>query len=405
VWIYGGTVSSRLHRLMVVAGILAIAVSTACAGSPAASKAGGPGITDKEILLGTTLPLTGPAASAGLGLQAGMEIAVDEVNAQGGINGRKVRLEVLDDGLDQTRSVGNIRRLVDQDKVYVIATPTGGGILPASYDFIVQRGTPMWGPITPPDNHLKPVFLLGTSRANQDAVLIDYFASKGATKVCFIGVTNAIGDEALSGVNKQLAKHPTMKLVGTERIQPSSLEVSSAVLNCKNANPDVIIVGSDNSQMTLILQQVKKLGMNVVVAGDQGPTAAGGTQVTKPAGDAAEGLVGTLQTQLPNADVPAVAAWKKLAVQHGGDLATSAFSLQAYAYNKVLFHVLKGLGSDFSYSNFYRVAEALKNFDIGLIPPITCGPLPDGHTCGSGAAIAQVHQGAWVPVQGFTKAT
>ena len=69
------------------------------------------GVTDTALKVGTSLPLSGGAATAGKGFEAGLKAAVAEVNSNGGINGRKVDLVVLDDGFEAARSVANIRRL------------------------------------------------------------------------------------------------------------------------------------------------------------------------------------------------------------------------------------------------------------------------------------------------------
>ena len=84
-----------------------------------------PGVTDDQIKIGATLPLTGTAAVSGQGLQAGIKMAVDEINAAGGIDGRKINLIILDDGFTADRVVTNVRRLVSQEKVYAVVAPAG----------------------------------------------------------------------------------------------------------------------------------------------------------------------------------------------------------------------------------------------------------------------------------------
>ena len=115
----------------------ATSVPVATAG-PSSSKSV-PGISDKTIKIGLTGPYTGSAAVAGQGLRAGVQIAVDEVNAAGGIAGRKVELVALDDGFDIPKLVANVRRLVDDEKVYAIVGAAGSQALPGTYDFLKDR--------------------------------------------------------------------------------------------------------------------------------------------------------------------------------------------------------------------------------------------------------------------------
>ena len=102
-----------------------------------------PGVTDNSILIGATLPLTGTAAVAGQGLQAGLKIAADEINSNGGIGGRKVELKLLDDGFTPDRVVTNVRRLVSQDHVYALVAPAGSQGLPGAWPFICPPRIPL----------------------------------------------------------------------------------------------------------------------------------------------------------------------------------------------------------------------------------------------------------------------
>lgn len=107
------------------------------------------GVTKTSIKVGSTQPITGVAAIAGQGLYAGVKLAVDEINAKGGIKGRTIEFIGLDDAFEIPRSVANMRRLVEQDKVYAILSPAGSQALPASWNLIKEKRVPVWGPVSP----------------------------------------------------------------------------------------------------------------------------------------------------------------------------------------------------------------------------------------------------------------
>uniref|UniRef100_UPI002DD67244 ABC transporter substrate-binding protein n=1 Tax=Pseudorhodoferax sp. TaxID=1993553 RepID=UPI002DD67244 len=79
------------------------------------------GVSKSEILVGTIQDLSGPLAGYGKQARNGMLLRVDEANEQGGLHGRKLKLLVEDDGYDPKRAVLAAQKLVNQDKVFIIA--------------------------------------------------------------------------------------------------------------------------------------------------------------------------------------------------------------------------------------------------------------------------------------------
>ncbi len=396
---------ARQHRLLSAMSLLFL-LATACGNVSSGSSGGSdtpPGITKDSILIGATMPLTGTAAVAGQGLQAGMQIAADEINAKGGINGKQVKLDILDDGFTPDRVVANVRRLVSQDGVYALVAPSGSQGLPGAWPFIQEKGTPVWGPVSPSDPNLQEVYLLGATRTTQDQVAIDYFAAKGVHRLAVIKQDNDLGVSAKAALDKQLPKHPDMQVVAQETTQTGGTDVSSAVNNVAAAKPDAVLVASDNTQVALILQQLRGRGLNVPVFADQGGAGTGGPSAVKPAGAAAEGFIGGVQADVVSTNNPAVEHWRQLAAKYTGPQGTSGFSLQTYSYLQAFAELVNRMGSDVSYNNFKKTAEGLVNkpISLGSVPPIACGPLPDGHTCVQQAGLAIFTHGAWQTLQGF----
>lgn len=399
---------ARGHRLL-CATTLVLLTLTGC-GNVASDGDGGsagetpPGITDDSILLGATLPLTGTAAVAGQGLAAGLEIAADKINADGGIGGRQIELQLLDDGFTPDRVVTNVRRLVSQDEVYALVAPAGSQGLPGAWPFIGENGTPVWGPVSPSDPNLQEVYLLGPTRTTQDQVAIDYFAAQGLTRLAVIQQDNDLGLSAQVALDAQLPKYPEIELVAQETTQTGGTDVSSAVNNVVAADPDAVLLATDNTQVALVLQGLRSRGVDAPVFADQGGAGTGGPSAVGPAGAAAEGFIGGLQINLTTADVDEVAEWRELAEAYDGEQGVSGFSLQTYSYLLAFAELLNRMGEDLSYDNFHAEAEALVDDPIvlGTVPDIECAPLPDGHTCVQSAGLAVFTNGAWELLQDFT---
>src|SRR5205807_7342543 len=106
------------------------------------------GVTADTIMFGQAAVLDGPAAALGQGMRAGIQAAFDEVNARGGINGRKLKLVSVDDGYEPDRSIAATKKLIDEDKVFAligaVGTPTSNAAVPIA----TAARVPFIGPFT-----------------------------------------------------------------------------------------------------------------------------------------------------------------------------------------------------------------------------------------------------------------
>ena len=110
-----------------------------------------------------------------------------------------------------------------------------------------------------------------------------------------------------------------------------------------------------------------------------------------------------MQQDLPSSEVTrGVIAWRGLARKSGYPNAETNFSLQTYGFTKIFLEVLKKVAAtgDLSFANFSKVAETTR-VDLDFLPPVICGPLPDGHACARGAGVAQYKNGRWDQVRDF----
>ncbi len=372
--------------------------------TPAGASANAQGIAKHEIIVGTTMPLTGGAASAGAAFRAGMEAAINMVNSHGGINGRKVIATYLDDQFTPALSVANFLRLTDQQKVFLIDTPVGSAEIPGSWPLVTSSGIPVWGPYLPPDPALKNVFILATPHQSQARVIVDFLKGKKIKSLAYLGQQNAYGLSVLSGVQEQ-ARIDKIRVTNVSYTQTNSTDISAAVLAVKASNPQAVVLGTDNTQSVLFLKQAQQLGWKPLIIGDSSAANTGTLQDTGPAGSAAVGMYGALVGALPTENTPAVKAYIKAMNQVNPAEAQNTYAVQAYAQNLVLFQVLKEMGNKLTWANFDKTAQELRSFKTGLLPLISFGRLPKGHTGANGAAVAQWTGSQWKLVQNFKNFT
>ena len=196
---------------MAVAGALTL---SACGGGGggATKDSSAPGVTSDSILLGTTQPLTGPAAPGYSKISAAMKAYFDFANANGGVNGRTITLKVEDDGYNPATTVTKTNDLVLKDKVFAmvgaLGTPTHTGVLDFLKqnkvpDLFVSSGSRSWNQ---PDTY-PTTFGWQVDYTVEGKILGNYIKKNFAGKtVCSFGQGDDFGKDGAEGVELTLGK-------------------------------------------------------------------------------------------------------------------------------------------------------------------------------------------------------
>jgi len=225
----------------------------------------------ETIKIGVIYPLTGPAAAAGSYQKAGVEIARDKFNAEGGVIGRQVQLFVEDGANDPSQSVSAAEKLVTRDKVDMMIAAWGSSpTLAVSASVTKKYGVPhvvdtaSSGKVTKLDGNRPNPWLFRISATSQMEAegLEKYLVSKmGFTKVAFMSVNNDWGRGAAQEFSTVI-KRAGGTVVAQEIMNADQTDFLTQLTKIKSADANAIIVTSDQAQISLILKQYKQLGMN-----------------------------------------------------------------------------------------------------------------------------------------------
>jgi branched-chain amino acid transport system substrate-binding protein len=316
-----------------------------------------------------------------------------------------------DDRFEIEQMVTNVRKLIEQDGVWGFIATAGSQAIPSTYPDIEGAGTPLWGPVSPADQDIQEVYLTNPTRTEQGKICLDYFNEQGVTKVAAIGQDNELGEEAFNAIEIQAAVHG-MELVATEEVEVLSTAVAPAVLAVIDSGAEGVLTATDNAQNGLIMDQFFEAGFDPLMCSDAGSSGAGGQNTVGLANpDAADGYLGTLQVALPDTDSPFVNNWRDLWDAYDGpgkEGGAPNFSLQSYSITVAFFEAWDRLDGDYSYDAFHAMAEMLVDDPIIIpsIPQVACGPLPGGHSCASGAGVAEYDSATetWTQVREFLPA-
>ena len=219
-----------------------------------------------SIKIGSILSVTGPAAFLGEDMKAGMELAVEEINAKGGVTGRKIDWTFYDAESQTQKGLTATRRLLDQDKVDMIV---GGGNMSgmaiAMLGLTEKAGLPFMSTEGAMDIVMAVAERQWTfkSTADDEQVmerLADYFAKKGIKKVAFLADSSGFGQSAVGQLKKVAARRGLEVMY--ETFNPSDTDMTPQLGKIKEANVQSIICWTVTPAGVVFLKQAQQLGLD-----------------------------------------------------------------------------------------------------------------------------------------------
>jgi ABC-type branched-subunit amino acid transport system substrate-binding protein len=225
-----------------------------------------PGVTDKEIVVGVTTPLSGPAAlwgTTGKGIKAWAE----HVNAKGGVHGRKIKVIVKDDGYNPTRALANLEEM--KGKVFAVCGLLGTAICGATKDFFPENKIPC---ITPygnvriwaaqPKDKLKWIFVAYPDYEDEAEYITKYATGKlGCKKLAFFYQNDDYGKGGLAGATKALKElGGKAEMIGTVSHELSERALESHALKLKKTGAEAVIIYTTPIHGALISKAMAKVG-------------------------------------------------------------------------------------------------------------------------------------------------
>jgi branched-chain amino acid transport system substrate-binding protein len=359
-------------------GAVLLALFAVTAVPPPFARAADPGVTDGEIVLGMWTPLTGPVALLGTSERDALQLWVSQVNEAGGIHGRKIRLNVYDDAGSPQEALAAVRRLINQDKVFMlVAGSVSGATLPV-IPIINGAKIPFLASISSNRRLLDPfsryIFRIYPNEISQANGLVDYVAPKFTLKrPAMIHTSNDYGVGGLEAVSNRLKEKFSLSLAAVERYNTGDQDFSAQLLRIKSANPDGVFVWAFAAEAGIIARQTRELGLTVPLFGG------GGTATPlfpKGAGPAGVGFIADfLIPHLPESSAPAVVRYRELLKKlHPSGFPPgrpSEYDLAGWGAGKVIEEALRRAGRDLSREKFIDAMETLKDFDPGTVFPVT----------------------------------
>jgi len=261
------------------------------------------GVGKGEILIGSIQDLSGPIAGFGKQVRMGMLLRVDEINEQGGIHGRKLKLLVEDDAYDPKKSVLAAQKLVNQDKIFAMVGHIGTAQNMAAMPIQFEKNVMNFFPVTAaremyePHHRLKYSFA-ATYYDQIRSALPRMMKEKNLKKPCILYQDDDFGLEVLRGTEAGL-KTAGVELAEKTTYKRGATDFSSQVARMKAAGCDVVVLGTIIRETIGAIAEARKTGFNPVFLGS---SATYTDLIHKLGGKAMDGLFATHTVQHPYLD-------------------------------------------------------------------------------------------------------
>jgi ABC-type branched-subunit amino acid transport system substrate-binding protein len=346
-----------------MAGVASVAL---CSGVFAAD----PGVSEKEIVLGQSCALSGPASSLGSGMKAGLEAYFAKLNAEGGINGKSVKLVSKDDGYEPAKAIKNTNELIDQEKVFLLIGEVGTPTSKAAVPIAEGKKVPFFGPFTGAEFLRNPfkkyVINYRGSYYQEMERLAQYLVDKqGLKKIACFYQNDGYGQAGLSGIVKALKKR-NLELVATGTYERNTVAVKGGLLKIKKGNPDAVVMVGAYKPCAAFIKLAKKVGMKKTVYCNI--SFVGTKALMKELGAAGEGCIISQVVTFPyDQSVAVVKEYTETMQKFKPDVETGFVSLEGYLVGKFFAQAASKVKGELTREGLIQAVQSTGTFDLGGI--------------------------------------
>lgn len=355
-------------------GATAAASSGASAGSSITcdTTAKDPGVTDTEILLGATMPLSGSAAAGGTGAAEGEQAYFDMVNKAGGVQGRQIMFTALDDQYTPQIAQQQMRLLLDQKKVFAIAGGEGTPNFLAVVPLVKQGKIPAIAPYAPSSEvgtmDTPTIYMTAVNYITEFQIMTQYVIDNySPNSFALVGVQGNVGDNASQGMKQAIGSKNLPLLYIPEN--PGTPDFTPIATQLKGSGADWVFLILTNTDTGQLLKAMAKIGYTPKTAAWPGMQE---QSYIDEFGDVSQNMIVAQETAALDSTDPLVQQFVKDFTAQTGKAPTK-FDELGWAQAELTVQALK-LAPALTRDCVMAALNSLNGFETGIYPPITFGP-------------------------------
>ncbi len=345
---------------------LGAALAFCLAGS---AQAADPGLTKDSIKIGMFGPMTGPASVFGKN-ELGIQAVYKDLNAHGGINGRKIETVLEDTACDPAKGIAAVKKLISQDQVFLLHGGSCSNVVMALKPDVIASGVPYVVAAAANASIATPIakniFMTVATTATMGRTMVDFAMTKpGAKRIAVISHSDDWGksghDPALDELKTKFGLTP----VADVTFERGSINATPQVLQIKNAKPDFVLAFLYPAEFTIFLREAFKYGLNVPTMGNQAITIEDtARQIDNPAIMKNVYVFYPLAAQIGD---PKLAKWVDIFKKYNPGVRIETNGLLGMGGAMAVIEALRSAGPDLTRAKFIDALNTLHNFDTGVL--------------------------------------
>lgn len=335
------------------------------------ASAQGNGLSAKEIVFGQSADFSSSRAVISKAYAEGAKLHFDEVNAAGGVFGRKIRIEQLDDKYQTPTALENAKKLVEEKKVFGLIHGVGTAIAEATLPYVEAQGIPYIHPLTGADHLRQPphqgqaTFYLRATYGAEVNRILGQLRTIGITRVALVYEDEPFG-QGIRKLTDQAAAKNGMAL-SAYGILPFNRPdaVDEAVQTISRVTPQAVIVGNAGPSVGNFLRRYMDSGAKTQF---YGLSVSNVQQIYKVLGpDSKNVIVAQVMPSVDSSTMPVVQDYRK-AVKKAGAASVNGFGLEGYISARVIVDGLRKAGRDLTRQKFIGALEGMGVTNVGGFP-------------------------------------
>lgn len=395
------------RRVLRAGGMTTVALALGAPSVARAQKRYSPGASDTEIRIGQTMPYSGPLSMLGV-LGKASAAYFDKVNAEGGIDGRRVKLISLDDGYSPPRTVEGTRRLVEKDEVLLIYQTIGTPTNLAIHRYLNEQKVPqlliMSGANRWNDPRRAPWTLSGMVSYHLEArwYARHALATVRDPRIAVLAQNDDFGRDYVAGLRDELGERARTAIVAEATYEVTDPTVDSQMLKLRESGASVFMDFSNGKFAAQSLRRAGELGWKPQIYLPVGSSSI--ASILRPAG--IEHAVGAVT--LANQKNPLDPLWQDDAGMREYHAfmkrwaptldATDSLNVSGYSMAMLLVHILQRCGDDLTRENVMRQALSIKGYRTPImLPDVVIDTSPDDHELYGAMRLQRFDGRSWVP--------
>jgi branched-chain amino acid transport system substrate-binding protein len=351
---------------------LAVAACALAVSAPALAE---DGVTADTVIFGQAAVLEGPASALGTGMKAGLTAAFEEANKKGGVHGRKLKLNSVDDGYEPAKSITATKKLIEEDKVFSLIGPVGTPTSAATQPIAMAAGVPFIGPFTGAgflrDPKLENVINVRASYDAETEAWVKHLTEDlKIKKIAIFYQDDAYGRAGLSGFKKAMDKR-SMEIAGEGTYERNTVAVKSALLALRRAEPEAVVMVGAYKPSAEFIKLSRQVGFNPVFVNI---SFVGASALAKELGKDGEGVIVSQVVPFPwDVSIKAIADYQAAMKAVDAKAEPDFVSLEGYLVGRLAVAALEKAGKDVTRAGLLKVIKETGNWDIGGVK-LTFGP-------------------------------